>query len=189
MKTGNLVTGAVVAVILGVSGYALWQGSFRPPAIPPAGEERSPAAAASKVLGQSAPEFTLADLEGTPHRLSEWQGKVVVVNFWATWCPPCRREIPALIQLQEEWGERGVQVVGIAIDQPQLVEEYSDTMGINYPILVGEAEAVEISRRYGNRFGQLPYTAIVDPRGEIAAIKRGEITLEQAQRIIEPLLP
>lgn len=134
------------------------------------------------------PEFHLADLEGKLRNINEWDGKVILLNFWATWCPPCRDEIPAFIELQEKYGPSGFQVIGIAIDQPDLVEEYSDSMGVNYPLLVGEDDAIDIGTEYGNRLGVLPYSVIINHEGMIRFIKKGEVTREEVEEMIKPLL-
>ena len=84
------------------------------------------------------PEFSLPDTTGTIHSISEWQGKILVINFWATWCPPCLKEIPEFIQLQAEYADQNVQLIGIAIDEPELVDDYISFININYPILIAE---------------------------------------------------
>lgn len=134
------------------------------------------------------PEFTLADLTGTPRSIREWDGQVLLINFWATWCPPCQREIPAFIELQEKYAARGFQIVGIAIDREEPVRDFVDTMGINYPILTGEQDAIEIAQRYGNRLGALPYSVVVDRQGHIVSVQAGELTLEEAEKVLAGLL-
>ena len=134
------------------------------------------------------PEFAMLDLEGKQHNISDWDGQVILLNFWATWCPPCRDEIPAFIKLQEQYGAAGFQVIGLAIDQLELVEGYSDSMGINYPILMGETEGLEITTQYGNRLNMLPYSVIIDRSGMIRYIKKGEIEKEEIEQLITPLL-
>ena len=134
------------------------------------------------------PEFQLTDLDGKLRNIKEWDGKVILLNFWATWCPPCRDEIPAFINLQNKYGASGFQVIGIAIDQMELVQGYSDSMGINYPVMVGEDEATEITMQYGNRLNVLPYSVIIDGNSMIRFIKRGEITENEVEELIEPLL-
>ena len=136
----------------------------------------------------SAPAFTLKDLEGTLRSSKEWQGKVVMVNFWASWCPPCRREIPAFIRLQETYAEQGFVIVGIALDNRQNVVDFSDPLAINYPILLAEEEGIALARAYGNQLGVLPYTVIVDRTGKIVYTHRSELTYEVAEEVIKPLL-
>lgn len=133
--------------------------------------------------------FTLPDLEGRPRSLSEWSGKVVVLNFWATWCPPCKKEIPALIELMETLGERGLQVVGIAIDEREAVADFIDTFGVEYPILIGGTEAIALAHAYGNGFGALPYTVIIAPDGRVVFAKAGEVTADEVREAVAGLLP
>jgi len=188
MARGVPIIAAVVLGLLGgIAGFLLYGLTRSPePGTPPASE--SPARVAQRLVGQQAPAFALADIDGQERSLAEWNGKVVLLNFWATWCPPCRREIPALIELQERYGPEGLQVVGIAIDQQELVQPYVESMGVNYPALVGELDAMDVSRAYGNRYGQLPYTVVIDRQGTIRAVHRGEIEHEEAAALIEPLL-
>ncbi len=143
---------------------------------------------ALRTLEERRPEFTLRDLDGQLRSVNEWDGKVLVVNFWATWCPPCRREIPAFIDLQETYGERGLQFVGVAIDDPEKVRDYGATYGINYPSLVGENDAIEVATRYGNRVGALPFTTIINREGWIVYRQQGELSKAMAEKTILPLL-
>ena len=140
------------------------------------------------VLGQKRAEFTLPDLEGKQHSIGEWDGKVILLNFWATWCPPCRREIPAFIELQDTYGKQGFQVIGVAIDEKDAVVDYKDGMGVNYPILLGDNGALNISQAYGNRYGQLPYSLIIDRKGIIRFIGKRELSFKDIEEQIKPLL-
>ena len=149
----------------------------------------TPAAKAARQMeGQPRPVFNLPDLEGDMRSASEWDGKVLVVNFWATWCPPCRREIPAFMDMQDKYGAQGLQFVGVALDNTTKVQDYVNTMGIDYPTLVGGEQAVETSKRYGNTLGALPYTAIIDRQGRIVHTHRGEVSKETAEKEIKALL-
>ncbi len=136
----------------------------------------------------SLPDFSLPDLDARPRRSGEWLGKVLVLNFWATWCPPCRKEMPAFMALQEEFGDKGLQVVGIAIDEKSKVQEYVDFLGVNYPILLGENDAAQLSRDLGNRFRGLPFTVIFDRTGRISHIQAGEVQRSTLEAQIKPLL-
>jgi peroxiredoxin len=144
--------------------------------------------AAEAMVEKSIPEFTLPDLDGAPHNIREWHGKVIVLNFWATWCPPCRKETPMLVELQDKFGPQGLQLVGVAIDKTEKVEEFMDTYGVNYPMLIGVDDAIEIAKSYGNRFGALPYTVIIDRNGHIAHVQRGELERDVALKTINKLL-
>jgi thiol-disulfide isomerase/thioredoxin len=143
---------------------------------------------AQKMVTKHRPDFTLPDLEGVMRNIGEWDGKVTIVNFWATWCPPCRKEMPAFIELQQMYGGRGVQFIGIAIDEKDKVQDFVDTFGVNYPTLLGETDAIEVAKDYGNRFGALPYTAIINRHGDISYIQRGELARETAEEEIKKLL-
>ncbi|RKZ87941.1 MAG: TlpA family protein disulfide reductase [Candidatus Parabeggiatoa sp. nov. 1] len=134
------------------------------------------------------PDFSLPDLQGKIRTNSEWDGKVVVVNFWATWCPPCRKEIPLFIDWQKQYAEQGLQFVGIAIDNQEAVQNFVDTMDMNYPVLVGEYKAIPLAQNFGNRIGALPFTAVVDRAGKIVWRYPGEVTQTQVEQIILPLL-
>lgn len=132
--------------------------------------------------------FDFPDLEGKQRHLSEWQGQVVLVNFWAPWCPPCRKEMPALMELQEKLAARGLTVVGITIDTHDNAEAFADSLGINFPILIGEDGGLELAQTLGNKVGALPYTVVLDRQGRVAYTHRSEITLEQAEQAVLPLL-
>jgi len=134
------------------------------------------------------PDFSLPDVEGVEQPISKWDGKVILLNFWATWCPPCRREMPAFIKLQNQFAKQGLQVIGVAIDQVDLVEAFADSIGVNYPILVGENSAINVTQDYGNQYGQLPYTVIIDRQGIVRHQKFGELTYDEAIAFIQPLL-
>ncbi len=135
-----------------------------------------------------APSFNLKDLNDKPRNSKEWQGKVMMVNFWASWCPPCLREIPAFIKLQEIYARQGLVIIGIAIDNKQSIIDFADPMDINYPLLMAEKEGISLAKAYGNRLSVLPYTAIIDRSGKIIYTHRGELTFDTAEKIIKPLL-
>ena len=120
--------------------------------------------------------------------MSEWDGKVLVVNFWATWCPPCRKEIPEFIALQKEYGPRGLQFVGLALDDADRVRNFAATMKVNYPLLVGDDPVYAAASAYGNKAGVLPFTAIIDRQGRVIYTHAGELTREEAESVLLPLL-
>ncbi|MGD8408272.1 MAG: TlpA disulfide reductase family protein [Thiohalophilus sp.] len=134
------------------------------------------------------PDFGMLDLHDKLRHVSEWDGQVMLINFWATWCPPCRREIPAFIKLQNDYQDKGFTIVGIAIDTKQNAVDFVDPMGINYPVLVGDQDGIALSKDYGNRLGVLPYTVVVDRKGKIVTTHRNELTYEEAEALIKPLL-
>lgn len=134
------------------------------------------------------PVFSLPDTSGQTRSVQEWDGKVLVINFWATWCPPCREEIPEFVALQRKYAGRGLQFVGIAIDEREAVVPFMEAVGINYPVLLGQLTGVELSRDYGNRWGALPYTAVIDREGHIVFVKPGALTHREMEQEILPHL-
>lgn len=132
--------------------------------------------------------FTLPEVDGKKHALEEWRGKVIVLNFWATWCPPCREEIPLLIALQKKRAADGLQVVSVAIDDISAVRRYREAAGINYPILMGGDDALDLVARYGNRMSSLPFTVLIDRSGAIVARKLGAFTQNELEGLTDPLI-
>jgi thiol-disulfide isomerase/thioredoxin len=130
----------------------------------------------------------LPDLAGNLQALDQWRGKVLVLNFWAPWCPPCRREIPDFIRLQERHGEAGLRFVGIALDDPEKVAAFVDETGINYPVLLGGEDAGALSLAAGNRLGGLPYTVLFDRRGNAVATLTGAVSEARLEALVKPLL-
>lgn len=142
----------------------------------------------AELKGKQTPEFTLPDVSGRPRQLSEWNGRVRVINFWATWCEPCIREVPGLVDLQGRYGEAGLQVIGIALQEPAEVAGFIDQYGMNYPVLTGEDEVIKIAESYGNTAGVLPYTVILDREGHIRYLRHGELDMNLAETEINRLL-
>jgi thiol-disulfide isomerase/thioredoxin len=147
-----------------------------------------PAVATSKVIGQMRPTFEITDLEGQLRNISEWDDQVLLINFWATWCPPCKKEMPAFIELQEQYAEQGFQVIGIALDDQQSVQDFADTIGVNYPLLIAEYDGIDLSRSYGNHVGALPFSAFINRQGKVVSTHMGELSKTQVEEIIKPLL-
>ena len=133
-------------------------------------------------------EFSLADLSGQQRNIAEWQGKILVINFWATWCPPCLKEIPDFIQLQNQFNDKNLQFIGIAIDDKDAVNEYLSTIKINYPMLIAGDEGISLSRQLGNVIGAVPFTLIVNQQGQIIYRHPGELSKEKIVEIIKPLI-
>lgn len=127
-------------------------------------------------LGETILASRLSDLEGAPRTLSAFRGHILVVNYWATWCPPCREEIPMFVRLQKEFADKNVQFVGIAIDQADKVREFAREIQISYPLLIGGMDALDLSRQAGNKAGVLPYTLVLDRGGQIVASLVGGLT-------------
>jgi len=181
-KATNLIIVAVgiIGLAAGIGVYSYFKNHSDKP--------KTASIKATTMVGSKRPDFTLTDVDGGKHNISEWDGKVLIVNFWATWCPPCRREIPAFIALQEKYEGKGFTIVGVALDSKQAAIDYVDPMGINYPILVGETEGIAISQQYGNMLGVLPYTVVIDRQGIIRHTLAREVHLEEAEILISPLL-
>lgn len=128
--------------------------------------------------------FALADLDGNMRQLSEWNGKGRLVNFWATWCAPCRREIPLLKKTQEAHGADGIQVIGIAVDFPEQVAAYAEEAQFNYPILVGQEDAMAAAEASGIDFIGMPFTMVLAPDGELLKTHIGEIVEVHIENIV-----
>jgi len=150
--------------------------------------ETKVAASSETVVSNVRPLFKLKDLEDKVRDVKEWDGQVLMINFWATWCPPCRREMPAFIELQEKYQDKGFTIIGIALDEKQAVIDFTDPMGMNYPILLAEQEGIVLAKAYGNNLGVLPFTVIVDRKGNIIHRQRSELSFEQVEGMIKPLL-
>jgi thiol-disulfide isomerase/thioredoxin len=131
------------------------------------------------------PSFSLPDLSGTNREFSEWSGKNRVLNFWATWCAPCRREIPLLKAFQAEQGGNGFQVIGIAVDFPEAVAHYAQTAEFNYPILVGEQDAMAVAESSGVEFIGLPFTMFVASDGELLSAYIGELHQAHLDTVVD----
>ena len=171
---------ATIAVIL-ASALALGAGVYLR-----GGREMAPDArpSASTLLA-----LTLPDLTGKAQPMAQWQGKLLVVNFWATWCAPCREEMPEFVRAQKEFGSKGLQFVGIAVDDADKVRQFADDIQLNYPALIGGYGAMELSRSLGNRMMALPFTIVVGRDGAIAHTQLGPLKDAQLRRIISNNLP
>lgn len=164
----------LVGAIAVAAGTAMWLGSR----VPPAGAPAAPAAISPAALFAT----SFADTRGAPASLGRFQGKILVVNFWATWCAPCREEMPAFNRLQSRWAGRGIQFIGLSNEEPERVERFGQDLAIGYPLWVGGDEVGALSRRLGNHLGVLPFTVLVDRHGNILESKVGpysETVLEQ----------
>jgi peroxiredoxin len=132
--------------------------------------------------------LTLPDAQGTPQPLTQWRGKVMVLNFWATWCAPCREEMPEFVLAQRELGGKGLQVIGIAIDQPDKVAAFAKELELNYPALIASYETLELAKPLGNRLLGLPFTVVLDRRGKVAYTQLGPMKPAQLNSILGNLL-
>lgn len=181
----NIIQYAFVIIIAGGAGFGLQrylqQDDYQlAPVIPET--------ASKNIIGSMRPAFELADTEGKLRNIDEWNGKVLLINFWATWCPPCKKEMPAFIELQEQYADKGLQIIGIALDDQESVSDFVDTMGVNYPALVAEYAGIDLSTAYGNQLGALPFSVFVDRDGKVSLTHTGELSKQQTENIILPLL-
>lgn len=126
----------------------------------------------------------LNDETGKPFALEQWRGKILVVNFWASWCQPCREEMPAFSRLQSKYAANNVQFVGIALDSAANVSQFKKMLPINYPLLIAESEGSELTRQLGNSRLALPYTVVFGKRGEVRKIKLGRIHEDELDAIL-----
>ncbi len=170
MKTTGLI---IIAALLALGGGIIARGLLSPV------EQTSPI---------PLPDFNLPDVSGNQHNISEWQGKIRVINFWATWCPPCLKEIPEFMALQEQYSAKGLQFIGIAIDDQEPVEEYLAKTKINYPVLIGGVTGIALAHQLGNSIDAVPFTLVVNQQGQIIHKHPGEFSREQIMEIINPLI-
>jgi thiol-disulfide isomerase/thioredoxin len=131
---------------------------------------------------------SLPDLQGNTQPVSQWKGKVLIVNFWASWCVPCREEIPEFIEFQKKYRDKGLTFVGIAVDQKERAAAFSKEMAINYPVLVGDMKAMALAEAAGNAQGALPFTVVIDRNGKITGTKLGRLSQSKLESMVEPLL-
>lgn len=143
---------------------------------------------AANVPPQTLPAVQLTDMDNRPQRLDAWPGKVVLLNFWASWCEPCREEIPALNRLQRQYGDKGLQIIGVAIDDADPVRQFQASLPMNYPVLLAQDQGIALMEQLGNRFGVLPYTVIFDRQGHLAQRHPGAITQQEAEAALAPFL-
>jgi thiol-disulfide isomerase/thioredoxin len=140
---------------------------------------------ANAQLAATIPQFKLADQDGVMRSLrDDWQGKALIINFWATWCAPCRREIPLLKQLATAHAAENFQVIGIAVDFRDKVLEYAKEMQIDYPMLIGEQEALDAAAAFGVDALGLPFTIFTDTGGRVVALHMGELDAGEAAVIL-----
>ena len=132
--------------------------------------------------------FAYPDVDGKLQDVEQWRGKIMVVNFWASWCGPCLKEIPEFIALQNEYGAKNVQFIGIAIEDREPVVEYLQRVKVNYPVLVAGDAGSGLARQWGNIINAVPFTVIVNPQGQIVHRQPGELSRQQFIEHVQPLL-
>jgi len=130
-------------------------------------------------------DFTLPDPDGKLRRLSEWRGRFVLVNFWATWCPPCRHELPLLKQAQASYGASRLQVLGVSLDEVTVLGPFLKQSPLGFPTLVGGEQAVDLMNRYGHPRGSIPFSVLVGPDGRVLARKAGAFQGFELKKLLE----
>ncbi len=184
-KPRTLVGYLLTSVVAAIAGFSIYQATH----LPPSGAPATGVFTAPKVLvGTQRPEFSLPNLQGELTSIRRWDGKVVLLNFWATWCPPCRKEMPGFVELQKRYDERGFQAVGIAVDRPEAVTRFTKELDAEYPQLIAREAAREVAGLYGNHVGALPYSVLFDRKGTIQFIKAGELSKQALETKLLELL-
>ena len=154
----------------------------------PAARQEQPLFDYSRIIGAERTAFSLPDLDGRARAAAEWDGKVVALNFWASWCPPCLEEIPAFVSLQAQHQAAGLQFIGLALEPPATARRFAVERKMNYPVLTGAAEVIKLARAYGNHIGALPFTVFIDRTGRVASVHPGPLSREEAGALIVSLL-
>jgi len=177
----------VVAVAATATGFLIYRFGIEPRLVqePPATAEPAAVAGSPSQIPAELPDFTLVDRKGEPRSIRSWPGKSLIVNFWATWCAPCRREIPLLKQINEDYAEQGFQVVGIAVDFREDVLKYADEMQINYPLLIGEQDGLDAINAFGLEAVAFPFTIFTDQQSRIVLTHLGEVTEEESKLLLD----
>ena len=147
-------------------------------------DTEEPAAAAAIRLEH----IELPDLHGNRQSLAQWQGKLLLVNFWASWCPPCLEEIPVFVSLRKKNVDDGFEVVGISVDSVQKILRIRDSTGIDYPLLDGEKDGLSLMANLGNHTGALPYSVLFDHNGNAVHFKTGQFSRQELEELIENYL-
>lgn len=173
----------IIVLIAGVGGYLISRDSLI--VAEPESTVMAEPSANIETATATAVEFSLPDIDGNMRQLSDWHGKGRLVNFWATWCAPCRREIPLLKQTQADHAADNVQVIGIAVDFLEQVQAYAEETQFNYPILVGQEDAMAAAEASGVDFIGLPFTMIIAPSGELLNTHIGEIVESHIEKILD----
>lgn len=173
-----------IVLIAGVGGYFISRDSLIV-AEPESTVTAEPSTNGETAVATTTIDFSLSDIDGNMRQLSDWHGKGRLVNFWATWCAPCRREIPLLKQTQADHAADNIQVIGIAVDFLEEVQAYNEEAQFNYPILVGQEDAMAAAEASGIDFIGLPFTMIIAPSGELLNTHIGEIVESHIEKILD----
>lgn len=180
---------AAIAFTAAAGGFWVARLMPQPPPEVASVSPRKAAASNGALEGQPAPALTLPDADGKSHTLKDWPGKWLLLNFWATWCAPCMHEIPALITAQAQYQKAGLQIVGVAMDDPDAVRTLMQEKGFNYPSLIGDEAVQGIMEQFGNAVGALPYTVLISPEGVIRYIELGGVDGPKLDMLMSRFLP
>ena len=183
---GKLLLMLIAGVAGAAGGWWFTEAVLKDDPVPPPYLDNTPTA--QELIGQTRPGFTLGSTTGQILNASDFDGDVLLINFWATWCEPCREEMPMLSELHERRKSQGFKVLGIALDDVQQARDFVEDLGIGYPNLVGGADVMATGVAYGNRAGLLPYSVLVDRQGTIRWTRLGELELAELDARIEELL-
>lgn len=170
----SLPISVVVAILFTAVGF--YSGSDKAKTTTP------PSPAMSDLLRQSLP-----DIKGQMQPLSQWAGKVLIINFWATWCTPCVKEIPELSAFQSEIANKNIQIIGIGIDSTENITKFSSKYQINYPLYIAGMEGAPLLQQFGNRAGGLPFTVLIGRDGKIKKTYLGQLQLPELRKDLTPL--
>ena len=175
-----------VSALLVAAAFAGWFAAGGPPPLPVSGDSRD-----GQDITLSVDQFyalSFADSDGRQQRLGQWRGKLLVVNFWATWCPPCRKEIPDFVEVSREYADRGVQFIGLGIDSAPNVSRFATEQQVSYPLLVAGAGSLPIMSALGNPSMALPYTLMVGADGQIRHANLGPMDGDALRDALDRLL-
>ncbi|CAB3641573.1 TlpA family protein disulfide reductase [Trinickia soli] len=182
---------AVIAALLGVTAHRWLNGAGADAA---SGKSAAPAVAEAPAASVSASEAVaqllttpLRDVDDKPQTLAAYKGRVLVVNFWASWCGPCVAEMPELVQLHDTYQSKGIEFVGIGVDSRQNVQNFLKRVRVDYPIFVSGFGGADLARNLGNTAGALPFTVVIDANGAVRSTKLGQITPSELRKTLDTL--
>lgn len=185
MTPHRLLAAIAITALAAAAGFltsrAMHEATTPTPLVPPGVD--GPRPPAPRAIPDSLPEFTLKDRNGVSRSLAHWAGRPLLVNFWATWCAPCRREIPLLIQLRKDHASEGLEVIGIAVDFREDVLKYAAEIGLDYPLLIGEQDGLDAVAAFGVD-PVFPFSVFSDRSGRIVAVRVGELHADEAAFIL-----